>query len=124
MLPAEPPITKASEEPAGRLEAPCNQAAPASAEPEPLVLTSPRELQYVFEVSAEEASMRDSRASEEAEDDFVLNEDDLRPPEAVEDDAFAYEVRPRALAGGGSSHATKETSATSNQNLQSRGKEI
>jgi UDP-N-acetylmuramoylalanine--D-glutamate ligase len=62
-------------------------------EVEPLVLTAPRELEYVFEVSAEEASTEGFRDLDVDEAEFILNEDDLSEAETVEDEAFAYEVR-------------------------------
>ena len=64
-----------------------------ASEPETLVLTAPRELEYVFEVSAEEASGRGSRSSIDEVDDFVLDEEDLSAAENVQDDTLIYEVR-------------------------------
>jgi hypothetical protein len=50
-------------------------------------------LEYVFEVSAEEASSEGFRDLDVEEAGFILNEDDLTEAETVEDEAFAYEVR-------------------------------
>lgn len=122
-LPSGPPAADAYEQPVEGHEPTCRRESPVSAGPERLVLTSPRELEYVFEVSAEEGSARSSRDPEEATDDFVLNTDDLTQLEAVEDEAFAYEVRPEAAMGGGSSNSTQEASAKVNRARRSRPKE-
>ena len=64
-----------------------------ASESETLVLTAPRELEYVFEVSAEESSAKGSRGPIDEVDDFVLDEGDLSAAENVKNDTFAYEVR-------------------------------
>ena len=113
---AQRPITAASE----TLQEPLDQqggseqpvrSAPG---PEPLVLTAPRELEYIFEVSAEEASAQGRAGSAEPADEFLLNEDDLAPAEAVEDEAFAYEVRAAAQPGSRAADAGKKASAEIN----------
>lgn len=108
LLPADPPVANAHAQPVAEQEPASGPEAPVSAEPAPLVLTAPRELEYVFEVSAEEASVQGPRGSEEATEDSVLDEDDLTRPEAVEDEAFVYEVRTGAAPGGASSSSTDE----------------
>ena len=86
-------LTEKSEEPTIAASADISSEPLVASEPETLVLTAPRELEYVFEVSAEEASAQGSRGSIDEVDDFVLDEDDLSAAENVHDDAFAYEVR-------------------------------
>lgn len=122
-LPLGPPVANAYEQPVEGHGPTCGRESPVPAEPERLVLTSPRELEYVFEVSAEEGSARSSRAPEEATDDFVLNADDLTQVEAVRDEAFAYEVRPEVAMGGGNPNSTQEASARVNRARRSRPKE-
>lgn len=124
VLPADPPVANAHAQPVAAQEPTSGQEASAPAEQERLVLTAPRELEYVFEVSAEEASVQSPRGSEEAAEDFVLNQDDLTQPESVADEGFAYEVRPGAAVGGGSSNTTKEASAKINRTGRSQPKEI
>ncbi|HEV2246771.1 MAG TPA: UDP-N-acetylmuramoyl-L-alanine--D-glutamate ligase [Terriglobia bacterium] len=123
-LPADLPVANAHAQLVAAQEPNSDQEASVCGQQERLVLTAPRELEYVFEVSAEEASVQSPRGSEEAAEDFVLNEDDLTPPESVEDEAFAYEVRPGARMGGGSSNTTKEASAKINRTGRSQPKEI
>jgi len=124
VLQADPPVANAHAQPVAAQEPTSGQEASVSGHQERLVLTAPRELEYVFEVSAEEASVQTPRASEEATDDFVLNEDDLTPPESVEGEAFAYEVRPGASVGGGGSNTTKEVYAKINRTGRSQPKGI
>ena len=100
-----------------------DQTAPAPCEPEPLVLTAPRELEYVFEVSAEEATTRDARDSAEDLDEILLEEEDLTPAEEVEDEAFAYEVRTTSGAGGGTAGSRRNTFAEIDINKQLRAGE-
>ena len=64
----------------------------APTESEPLVLTAPRELEYVYEVSAEEASLQGLQDSV-VEEEVFLDEGDLAVTDAIGDEAFAYEVR-------------------------------
>ncbi|MCL5671521.1 MAG: UDP-N-acetylmuramoyl-L-alanine--D-glutamate ligase, partial [Acidobacteria bacterium] len=87
------------------------QKVPDSMETKPLVLTAPRELEYVFEVSAGEASGQGSRDSDVREEEFLLEEDDLALAEAVEDEAFAYEVRAGSGKDMGSAADGKPISA-------------
>ena len=87
---------------------------------EPLVLTAPRELEYVFEVSAEEASMQDLVDSGEVADDFLLEEDDLAPLDTVEDETFAYEVRTGKQTSGQFADAGKNASSKMNTRKRSR----
>jgi UDP-N-acetylmuramoylalanine--D-glutamate ligase len=94
--------------PSGRQEMGKDHGTRVSTETEPLVLTAPRELEYVFEVSAEEASPQGLRDSEDAVDDFLLDESDLSSAETIEDGAFAYEVRAGAKRGGRSADAGKD----------------
>lgn len=124
LLPKHPPVANPNVQPMAGQESNRPHENPVSPEPEPLVLTAPRELEYVFEVSAEEASRQNSRISEEAADDFVLNESDLTAPEAVKDEAFAYEVRPGAAMGGGSLNNTQEASGKGDRTGRSLLEEI
>lgn len=110
---AQRPITTAPEtledtlaQQGGGGEQPARNA-PAS---EPLVLTAPRELEYIFEVSAEEASAQGPAGPAQPADEFLLDEDDLAPAETVEDEAFAYEVRAAARPGSRSADAGKKSS--------------
>ncbi|HEX5411223.1 MAG TPA: UDP-N-acetylmuramoyl-L-alanine--D-glutamate ligase [Terriglobia bacterium] len=123
VLPPAPPVTNVSEKSVAGQEATCSEKAAVSNEPEPLTLTAPRELQYVFEVSAEEASTRTPTDSEDAADDFVLNENDLTPPQATEDEAFAYEVRPGAPMSDQSSYLRTDTSVQTNRTGRPQRKE-
>jgi len=90
------------------------------ADPEPLVLTAPRELEYVFEVSAEEASTQGLPDSQETADEFLLDEDDLVPTETPEDQAFAYEVRTVTQKGSRSADTGKNALLESNSRRRSR----
>ena len=90
------------------------------ADPEPLVLTAPRELEYVFEVSAEEASTQGLPDSQETADEFLLDEDDLVPTETPEDQAFAYEVRTVTQKGSRSADTGKNAFLESNSRRRSR----
>jgi Mur ligase, glutamate ligase domain len=114
--------------PSGTLEEPLDQQAGGSEKPvrnaagaEPLVLTAPRELEYVFEVSAEEASTQGLPDSEVGADDFLLDEDDLAPVETVKDESFAYEVRTGAQTGGRGANTGKQASSKINSKRRSRG---
>jgi UDP-N-acetylmuramoylalanine--D-glutamate ligase len=120
---ARQPVTPASE----ALEEPLEERASTDEQPvrnaiipEPLVLTAPRELEYVFEVSAEEASTQGLSGSQESEDDFLLDEDDLVPSETFDDPAFAYEVRTATQAGRQSADAGKNVSLEINSKRRSR----
>ncbi len=84
------------------------------------MLTEPRELEYVFEVSAEEASAQGLPDSEEAADEFLLDENDLAPAETIEDEAFAYEIRAATQTGGQSADTGKKTSSKINSRRRSR----
>ena len=79
-----------------------DQAAPAPEEAEPLVLTMPRELEYVYEVSAEEASAPGARDLGDPADDVSLDLADLKRLEQMEDEPLAYEVRTASAPDGGS----------------------
>ena len=81
------------EEPSPQAGPTQDRSVPASTQPEPLVLTAPRELEYVFEVSAEETSSQGVRDSEEEVNEFLLDEVDLAPAEQMEGETFAYEIR-------------------------------
>ncbi|TAM80641.1 MAG: UDP-N-acetylmuramoyl-L-alanine--D-glutamate ligase [Acidobacteria bacterium] len=124
MLPAAPSVTDGPKKPAAGQEASCIQKDSVPIEPEPLVLAAPRELAYVFEVSAEEASMPGYRDFEGAADEFVLDEDDLTPPETVKDEAFAYEVRAATSMDTGSADAQKETSPKTNYRKRSHARKV
>ncbi len=113
--------------PSGTLEEPSDQQDGGREQPvrkatgaEPLVLTAPRELEYVFEVSAEEASAQGLPGSEEGADDFLLDEDDLAPVETVEDESFAYEVRTGTQTGGRGVDTGKKASSKTNSRRRSR----
>jgi UDP-N-acetylmuramoylalanine--D-glutamate ligase len=111
VLSADSPAANKSKVSSARREMHWGQETSASAEPEPMVLTAPRELEYVFEVSAEEASMQGFLPdSEKAADDFLLDEQDLTLAETVEDEAFAYEVRAGTATAGRTADAKKKTS--------------
>ena len=88
-----------------------NHEATAPGQPEPLVLATPRELEYVFEVSAEEASAQGLRGSEDEADEFVLDEENLAPAEEVQGEAFVYEVRALSSRGTGSPHVKRHSRA-------------
>jgi UDP-N-acetylmuramoylalanine--D-glutamate ligase len=119
-LPADPPVLDKSKGAFARQETPRDEDVPVPGEPGPLVLTAPRELEYVFEVSAEEASTQAFKDLEEAADDFLLDEEDLTPAETVNDEAFAYEVRAGKAMGKGSADAKKETPTKMNSRKRSR----
>ncbi len=68
-------------------------ARPATPQPEPLVLTNPPELEYVYEVSAEEARTQSNADFVDEADEYLVDEDDLAVPEKVDDEPLAYEVR-------------------------------
>jgi hypothetical protein len=120
VLPADPPLKDKSKELLARRKTPRDKDVPVPSEPEPSVLTAPRELEYVFEVSAEESATQGLRDSEEAADDFVLDEEDLTNVETVDNEAFAYEVRTGTATGGGSANARKETPMKINRGERSR----
>jgi UDP-N-acetylmuramoylalanine--D-glutamate ligase len=73
-------------------------------EPKPSVLTNLRELEYVYEVSAEEAHTRGACDFGADADEILVDEEDLAPPEEIENESLAYEVRaaavPRRKRGG------------------------
>ncbi|HZT70582.1 MAG TPA: UDP-N-acetylmuramoyl-L-alanine--D-glutamate ligase [Terriglobia bacterium] len=69
------------------------ESAPVPVQTEPLVLTTPRELEYVYEVSAEEAYTQGAQDPGDESYEFMLGEDDLNRVEEPGDDVFAYEVR-------------------------------
>ena len=71
-------------------------------------MSAPRELEYVFEVDAEEVSTQGMRDSADDEVEFLLDEDDLAPVEDFGDEAFAYEVRPTAGTGRERAEAGKK----------------
>jgi UDP-N-acetylmuramoylalanine--D-glutamate ligase len=122
VLPVDPPAVDNWKVPSARQETSRDKEVPVSAEPEPLVLTAPRELEYVFEVSAEEASMQGFRDSIEAADDFLLDEEDLTPAEMVGDEAFAYEVRAGTSTDGRTADAKKQTSIKMDRGKRSRAR--
>jgi UDP-N-acetylmuramoylalanine--D-glutamate ligase len=95
---------------------------PASTATEPLVLTAPRELEYVFEVSAEEASAQGLRDSDVEEEEFLLDEDDLAVAETVEDEAFAHEVRAGSGKAKGSAFDGNRTFVEQVGKKRSRGR--
>ncbi|HET7212498.1 MAG TPA: UDP-N-acetylmuramoyl-L-alanine--D-glutamate ligase, partial [Terriglobia bacterium] len=106
---AQRPITTATE-PLDQQGSGGEQPARNAPATEPLVLTVPRELEYIFEVSAEEASTLGRAGSAEAADELLLDEDDLAPAETVEDEAFAYEVRAAARPGSRLANAGEKSS--------------
>jgi hypothetical protein len=120
VLPADQPALDRSIKSSGQQDADGDQRVPVSIEPEHLVLTAPRELEYVYEVSAEEASRQGLRDSGEATDELLMDEDDLTQAEPVEDEAFAYEVRAETRTGRGSADAGKDASAKINTRKRSR----
>ena len=120
---ARQPIAKAS----GSLEEPLDQRGSSKEQPvgdatvpEPLVLAEPRELEYVFEVSAEEAYAQGLPDLQEPADEFLLDEDDLVPSETFDDQAFAYEVRTGPQMGSQSANAGKNTSLEISSKRRSR----
>ena len=120
VLPADPPVLDKSKESLSRQQTLRVEDVAVPTESEPLVLAAPRELEYVFEVSAEEASTQGLRNPEEAPDDFLLDEGDLTNVETVDDEAFAYEVRAGTATGGESTGAMKEPSTKMNNGKRSR----
>ncbi len=104
------------DQPDGFREQPVRNATGAG----PLVLTAPRELEYVFEVSAEEASPQGLPDSEEVADEFVLDEDDLARAETVEDESFAYEVRNGPQTGGRGANTGENAFSKINSRRRSR----
>jgi len=123
----EAAVQQAITTPSGTSEGPLDQKDGCREKPvrnaagaEPLVLTAPRELEYVFEVSAEEASAQGLPNSEEGADDFLLDEDDLAPVETVEDESFAYEVRSGTQTGGRGVDTGKKASPKTNSRRRSR----
>jgi UDP-N-acetylmuramoylalanine--D-glutamate ligase len=74
-----------------------NDVQPAHSASEPLVLTYLRELEYVYEVSAEEADPQGARGFAEDSDELLLDEDKLSVPEETDGEPLAYEVRPSAV---------------------------
>ncbi len=84
------------------------------------MLTAPRELEYVFEVGAEESSAQGFPDSEESADEFLLDENDLAPAETIEDEAFAYEVRAATQTGVQSADSGKKASPKTNARRRSR----
>ncbi|HET7101329.1 MAG TPA: UDP-N-acetylmuramoyl-L-alanine--D-glutamate ligase [Terriglobia bacterium] len=120
---ARQPITTASEALEGPLDQRGNsneQSAEKATVPEPLVLTAPRELEYVFEVSAEEAPAQGFPDSEDEADEFLLDESDLTPAETIEDEAFAYEVRAATQTGVESADTGKKAGLKTNSQRRSR----
>ncbi len=86
----------------------------AASEPEPFMLTMARELEYIYEVSAEEACAQGPRNSGEDRDDALLDGADLSPLEKIEDEALAYEVRATSVPGSGSPGARRDDFAEVN----------
>lgn len=113
---------KAEESPARQAEG-SGGTASGSTEPERLALTTPRELEYVYEVSAEEAYTRGAQDSADEAYEFVLEEDDLRPAEKADDEAFAYEVRTAPASGGGGKDVRRDAFAEVDISRHPRGHE-
>lgn len=103
------PARETLEDPSDQRGREVAQAVPIPSEPEPLVLSTPRELEYVFEVSAEEASARGLPDFVDDMDELLLDEHDLALVETFEDEPFAYEVRAGSDAGGRSGNVRKNT---------------
>ena len=123
----EPAARQAITTASGTLEEPLDQRDGGREQPvristgaEPLVLTAPRELEYVFEVGAEESSAQGFPDSEESADEFLLDENDLAPAETIEDEAFAYEVRAATQTGVQSADSGKKASPKTNARKRSR----
>jgi|YelNatPaOPRAMG01_1025707.scaffolds.fasta_scaffold20385_2 UDP-N-acetylmuramoylalanine--D-glutamate ligase len=82
-----------AEEPVSWEDKVTDESASASVQAEPLVLTTPRELEYVYEVSAEEAYTQGAQDAGDESYGFMLEEDDLNRTEEPGGEAFAFEVR-------------------------------
>lgn len=97
---AEPTISRESDPLSGRAEVDSHrqeghkdQDAASLLEPEPLVLTAPRELEYVYEVGAEETCTEGGRGLVDEVDESLLDAADLVPLEEAGDEVLAFEVR-------------------------------
>lgn len=115
------PARGTSEGPSDQRDMGGSQAVPIHSEPEPLVLSTPRELEYVFEVSAEEASAHGLPDSVDDTDEFLLDEHNLAPIETFEDEPFAYEVRAGSGAGGHKANVRKNAFAKVATRKHTRG---
>ena len=105
------PVSAESEEGARLQAGGKDQVAPAAGEAELLVLTTPRDLEYVYEVSAEEASTQGMRDSGNVADDVLLDVADLTRLEETGDEPLAYEVRSASVPGDGSADARRNAFA-------------
>lgn len=113
-----------SEEASHPLVSPKDAVAEASHEPEPLVLTATRELEYVYEVSAEESRPQVMRGSEDDPDESFLDPDHLSLLDTVEDEALAFEVRTQPETQRTGEDTRKASFAEVEINKQMRTREV
>lgn len=97
---------------------------PASGKPERLMPAATRELEYVYEVSAEEASTQVAQDGGNDPRDVSLDPADLAPLERVEDEVLAYEVRSPSGHGRVSTSFRKDAFAEMEINKQTRSHEV
>ncbi|MEJ2007358.1 MAG: UDP-N-acetylmuramoyl-L-alanine--D-glutamate ligase [Acidobacteriota bacterium] len=99
-------------------------ADPASTQPEPLVLTATRELEYVYEVSAEEAHTQIAQDAGYDSHEITLDAADLAPLESADDEVKAFEVRSPSGHGRAITDAGKDAFAEVEINKQTRPREV